>query len=790
MLKTTLNKYWKFILDDPQTAHNHSYWDKGYNDHHWKSVTLPHDWSIEYPFSESYSSGTGYVAGGIGWYRLNFNLPPSSKDKKVWIEFDGIYKNSQIWFNSYYLGKWPFGYTTFRYDVTDFICTGEVPNNITVKVSHTDIADSRWFTGSGITRKVSLLTQDCIYVVPDSTFFTTPNVTESSAHFNTQFELSSICETEKKVTVQLDLMDKKGNTIHHAQSHIAVYPKTPQTVSFDGILENPKLWTASTPDLYTLIITLSFDQQESIAVEMNVGVRAIAFDPNTGFFVNGISEKLKGVCLHHDAGSLGAAVHKNIWKRRLLKLKAMGCNAIRCSHNPHMPELYELCDELGFYVIDEAFDEWEGPKNKWSTGHNVYPPLHQGYYEDFPQWYEKDLSAMVLRDRNHPSVILWSTGNEIDYPNDPYCHPFFETMTGNNDANKPASERQYNPNKPNAERLSVIAKTLTDCVKKYDTTRGVTLAAAYPELSTYIGFIDSLDVVGYNYKEEFYARDHLRFPDKPFMGSECNHTYSNWLATKNNDYISGQFLWTGIDYLGEAYGWPIHGSSAGLLTLAGFEKSGYGFRQSLWATEPVLSVITSVDPIQEPYTHYFASWNYNANDLVTIRAYTNCVTAEAFLNGLSLGKHPYNETTGHIEWNIPYAPGTLKIVATALTGEELTKVIEPIGQASAIALNRWDEFPLADGEMLVQIEATVIDSNGHHCIYDNTKLTVTVEGEVSLLSLENGDLADVTAYTANYRHAYNGQLLIYCRTTETPGLCKVTVTGQGLATGSIEFITH
>lgn len=782
MTRTLLNKYWKFFLDDPQAAQNHSYWDKGYNDHHWKNVTLPHDWSVEYPFSPSHSSGTGYVAGGIGWYRLSFNVPEEMQGKKCWIIFDGIYKNSQVWCNSYYLGKWPFGYTTFKYDISQFLCYGDVPNNITVKVSHTDIADSRWFTGSGITRKVSLLFQEPVHVVQDSLFFSTPKVSALSADINTAFLIENDSNTTKEIKATLLLKDSDQKVCLTTETHFTLLSKQCHNVSISESLNDPLLWSADSPNLYTLEVILSYDDISYLAESMQVGIRSIHFDPNEGFFVNGRSEKLKGVCLHHDAGCLGAAVHKNVWKRRLLKLKAMGSNAVRCSHNPHMPELYDLCDEMGFYVIDEAFDEWEGPKNKWSTGHNVYPPLHQGYYEDFPQWYEKDLSAMVLRDRNHPSVILWSTGNEIDYPNDPYCHPLFETMTGNNDANKPASERQYNPNKPNAERLSVLAKMLTDCVKKYDTTRGVTLAAAYPELSTYIGFIDSLDVVGYNYKEEYYEADHQRFPDKPFMGSECNHTYDNWLAAKNNPYISGQFLWTGIDYLGEAYGWPIHGSSAGLLTLAGFEKSGYGFRQSLWTDEPVLSVITSATPIIEPYNHYYANWNYNHNELITIRAYTNCTVAEAFLNGLSIGKHDYNDKLGYIEWHIPYAEGVLTIEATAKDGAKLTKSITSNAAPVSIHLEQWDTEATADGEMLVQIEVTLLDAQNQPCFSACNKLSVTVEGEATLVGLENGDLSDVTAYTEPYRHAYNGQLLIYCRTTETAGSANVIVKGTALPT--------
>jgi beta-galactosidase/beta-glucuronidase len=351
-----------------------------------------------------------------------------------------------------------------------------------------------------------------------------------------------------------------------------------------GTINDPALWSVENPNLYRLTTRIDAVSKDGChyfdSYDQRVGIRKIQFDADKGFFLNDKPLKLKGVCVHHDAGCLGAAVPPEVWLRRLNYLKDMGCNAIRMSHNPHMPQVYDLCDALGFLVMDEAFDEWEGAKNKWSVGHNVYPPKHQGYFEDFPEWHERDLADLIKRDRNHPSIIMWSIGNEIDYPNDPYCHPMFTSMTGNNDNNKPKAERQYNPDKPNAERLSVIAAKLTRIVKACDTTRPVTAAAAFPELSAKIGFIDSFDVVGYNYKEQYYEDDHRNFPDKPFLGSENSHSYQAWKAVRDQEFISAQFLWTGIDYLGEAHGWPIHGSGAGVLSTAGFPKVSYYRRKS------------------------------------------------------------------------------------------------------------------------------------------------------------------------------------------------------------------
>ena len=554
---TTINKGWKFHLGDLEYA-----WYKGYDDSDWRGVTLPHDWSVEQPFDESYSSGTGYVCGGVGWYRLRFTLPEDIEGKAVWVTFGGVYKNARVWCNTNYLGMRPFGYATFMHDITPFAQPGE--NVIAVRVEHTDLADSRWFTGSGIYRDVTLTIADQVHFLPDGVFVSTVSANENEAELRIEWELSEEAEVSFEVgSACVNTSGKTGSTTLR--------------------IEKPKLWSPGSPALYNLTCRAGGDQDE---VQIPFGTRTFNFDPNTGFTLNGMSLKLKGVCLHHDAGALGAAVPKCVWRRRLGKLKAAGCNAIRTAHNPPDTHLLDLCDEMGFLVMDEAFDEWEGFKNKWWQGHNVYPPKHCGYADAFPEWHGRDLAAMVRRDRNHPSVILWSIGNEIDYPNDPYCHPLFQAMTGNNDANKPAQERQYNPNKPNAQRLATIAQTLVSIVKQHDDTRPVTAALAFPELSNLIGYAQALDVVGYNYKERLYAQDRETYPSHVIYGSENGHDLGQWLAVRDHPDICGQFLWTGIDYLGEAHGWPIRLSPAGLLTTAGFEKPRYYRRKAMWTDEP------------------------------------------------------------------------------------------------------------------------------------------------------------------------------------------------------------
>ena len=594
-----LTENWKFHYGDCEAA-----WYKGYDDSSWEDITVPHDYAVTAPFSEEYSSGTGYLRGGTAWYRLKFNIPKEYEGKRLTLVFDGIYNNSRVWVNSYFLGKRPYGYSEISYDISDVASFGDDPTVISVKVSHNDISDSRWFTGSGITRKVSLIVSEKTAPVLHGLSFSTALIGKSGDKPVAEVSVSQKIRIDDgagdKVKVKCVFYDMKGLPVLSMEKDVEKGEDGIGEVSFWGTIEYPGLWSVEEPNLYMLDTFIKVGTDEYLADSQKVGIRTAAFDPNKGFSLNGRNMKLKGVCVHHDGGCLGAAMKKEVWRRRLELLKKSGCNAIRCSHNPHMPELYELCDELGFLVIDEAFDEWENPKNKWHQGHNVYPPRHQGYYEDFPRWHEEDLRTMIRRDKNHPSVIMYSIGNEIDYPNDPYCHPLFKKMTGNNDNNKPAKEMEYDAAKPDMERLVVIAGELARIVKDEDPTKPVTAAAAFPELSSQLGYLDVMDVVGYNYKEQFYAEDHARFPDKPFLGSENSHSIEAWNAVKDNDYICGQFLWTGIDYLGEAHGWPIHGSGAGIMTTAGFPKEEFNERAGLWEGEGVSE--------QGPFVPFLEVW--------------------------------------------------------------------------------------------------------------------------------------------------------------------------------------
>lgn len=799
----TLSDHCRFHMGDEPEA-----WQAWYDDTDWQEVTLPHDWSVTLPFDRNCSSGTGYLPGGIGWYRLHIKPDESWRGRQISICFDGVYKNSRVWCNSYYLGERPNGYISFSYDITEQF-RYDADNIISVYVDHREIADSRWYTGSGITRKVTLRIEESIHPVENGIFFSTPQVNSEQAVCEITQELVNCTGQDNQVTVTSLLFAPDDTLISEQIAHQEIAAHDTCVTKVQSTVPHPCCWTPETPSLYTLKTYLSYKEGEqsvhTLADTRKVGIRSLRFDADEGFFLNDVPYQFKGVCVHEDAGCFGNAVPAAVWHRRLAKLKAMGCNALRMSHNPHMPELYALCDAFGFFVIDEAFDEWEGPKNKWSTGHNVYPPKHQGYYVNYPKWHEQDLTDMILRDRNHPSIVMWSIGNEIDYPNDPYCHPSFSTMTGNNDSNKPAAERMYNPSRPNAQRLAVLSRELCEIVHKTDATHPVTLAAAFPELSAKLGFIDPLDVVGFNYKEHLYEEHHKAFPDKPFLGSENGHSLSAWKAVTDNAYISGQFLWTGIDYLGEAHGWPIHGSGAGLMTMAGFEKTGYYRRQSLWSSIPMIHLATiaaedscrtswgetSKQPIDCEFAPVSECWDYVQDEEVVVKCYTNLPQVELILNGKTLGTYDKDEEKDCILVTLPFAPGELKATGVGVH-QRISDTLHSTGspcQMSAEVYQPEKDTPaenltyvseLTNGRNLYQIAITLLDSNGHRSYQASSMLQVQVVGG-RLLGLENGDLADVTEYTANYRRAYHGELIAYVQAdSDIPAV--VTISGEMLKT--------
>jgi len=751
---TLLKKGWKFHLGDEDYA-----WYKGHDDRGWQDVTLPHDWSVGQPFDRRYSSGTGYLCGGVGWYRLRFCLPESVRGKTVRVTFGGVYKNARVWCNTNYLGMRPFGYAEFTHDITSFVQPGE--NVLAVRAEHVDLADSRWFTGNGIYRDVTLTVLDPVHFSEHGVFVSTVSADSTSAELSVDWRLS------KPSDVTFELFDSSGNPAARAGASFDeilynIYIKSGNAVAraeasgesgtVKLLVSEPALWSPESPALYTLVCRAVDGGAVRDELAVPCGIRTIAFDADTGFWLNGVSTKLKGVCVHHDAGALGAAVPKAVWRRRLEKLKSAGCNAIRTAHNPPDTPLLDLCDELGFLVMDEAFDEWEGAKNKWWQGHNVYPPKRFGYADAFPDWHERDLSGMVLRDRNHPSIILWSIGNEIDYPNDPYCHPLFESMTGNNDADKPAQERQYDPGKPNAERLAEIARELTAIVKKHDTTRPVTAALAFPELSNLVGYPQALDVAGYNYKENLYLEDRAKYPGRVIYGCENGHGEAEWLSVRDNPDNCGQFLWTGIDYLGEAGGWPVRASAAGILSTAGFEKPRYYHRKAMWTDALTARITTNVPGTRREGF----SWDFAPGQPVSVRVYTNGESAELLLNGRSLGSK--NVDGYSVSFDAEFEPGELRAVVTR-GAETVTDALVTPGEAADVRLCVYG----ADTAEIVQVEASLLDADGNAVTSRDMELRFALVGGGEIISIDNGRIDDLTPYASHSRGTYLGRAIVYVR---------------------------
>lgn len=757
MEQMRMNRGWRFYHGEDSLG---AY--KGLDDSAWKSVTLPHDWAVEHPFDRKNSSGTGYLPGGIGWYRNRFVLPEDIQGKHVSIRFDGVYQNSRVYINGNYLGMRPYGYSTFSYDISEFVVVGD--NVVAVRVEHIDLADSRWYTGNGIYRDVTLRIANPIHFAEYGVFVKTKAVEADAAALAVEWQLAG-----GAADVRFTVLNACGEVCGKGTA-------TGTCGEVEISVSSPALWSPENPALYTLRCE-AYDGDDVLDSEdITFGIRTFAFDVDKGFTLNGVNMKLKGLCIHHDAGTLGAAVPPHVWARRLRKFREAGCNAIRFSHNPPDPRLLDLCDSMGFLTIDEAFDEWEGCKNKWWQGHNVYPPKHFGYYDAFPMWHEADLAAMVRRDRNHPSIILWSIGNEVDYPNDPYVHPLFETMTGNNDANKPAAERQYDANKPNAERLTSISKMLCAIVKQHDATRPVTAALAFPELSNLTGFASTLDVVGYNYKEHLYADDHAKYPSHVIFGSENSKRTEDWLAVKNNDYICGQFLWTGIDFMGEAHGWPIRISMAGIMTMAGFEKPLYAHRKALWTDTPYARLATGFG--KDIFWETFA-WDYQDGQMITVSCYTNAQNAELFLNGRSFGIKTLAEADGgRAAWEVPYEKGELRVVCD---GGASCDALYSTGEVAEIRLKADKTLLMANGEDGCQIEVELFDAQGHPVATHDLQIAYALVGGAEILGIENGDPKDLVPYTSRVRSTYRGEAVVYLRAGEqTDSLTLYATADNGL----------
>jgi beta-galactosidase len=772
---------WKFYKGDIPNGQSPDLDDAG-----WRSLDLPHDWSIEGPFSKDFASATGYLPAGIGWYRKSFTIPANEKNRKVFVCFDGIYNNSEVWINGNYLGKRPNGYISFQYDLTPYLKPGK-GNLLAVKVNHTKFGDSRWYTGSGIYRDVKLVFTSPVHIKQWGVFAAAKEVSSQKASLDIEVSLLNETKEATDITVANYLLFGT-DTVKKISEVLNINASSTKVIIHKMELINPKLWDVDNPNLYSLVTVVKGKKDIVDSQTTKVGFRNLRFDADKGFYLNGKNIKLKGICMHHDAGTLGSAVPRKVIERRLDILKELGCNAIRTSHNPFSSDFLELCDEKGFLVIGEAFDEWELPKKKWIEGWNKGIPGKDGYAEYFKEWAVTDLKDMILRDRNHPSIIMWSIGNEVDYPNDPYTHPVLNT-----EAN-PQTWAKFDEKLPHANRLGEVARELVAVVKQLDKTRPVTAGLASALMSNETGYAEALDVVGYNYQEFRYAPDHLKYPKRILYGSENGMALDAWNAVADNDYVIGQFLWTGFEYLGEAGEFPSRHSTAGVIDLAGNRKPEFYFRQSLWSDKPMVFIgttdrITDNGPVNLwAHKRVDPVWNWKPDQPISVNVFSNCEEVELFLNNKSLGiKKMADFKNRTITWLVPFQSGDLKAVART-SGKDLASYeLKTTGSPSAIIAKSDVTRLKGDKQDLIHIFVTLCDDGGNTVYSAGNEIFCEVSGPVKILGMEDSNPRNIEDYKDNKQKAFHGKLLIYVQSLDKPGKAEIKLSSPGLKGTTIEL---
>lgn len=768
------NDNWLFCLKDkPEMS------EVDFNDSKWRHLNVPHDWSIEGKLSPSLNSCTGYLPGGIAWYRKHFTVSDSLPIHYIY--FEGIYNRSEVYLNGHLLGKRPNGYVSFYYDMTPYLEEGE--NVLAIRVDHSREADSRWYTGSGIYRDVYIVGANRIHFEPWGLGWQTTKLTDNSGIVAVTLSVADESKISmSKMKSKVEMFDSEGKKV--AEKNGSIKAGNPLRLNIE--IPKPYRWSLDSPYLYTMKATLYSNGEAVDSASTRVGLRTLDFSPDKGFALNGKNMKVKGVCLHHDAGTLGAAVPKEVWRRRLKNLKEIGANAIRMSHNPQAPVVYDLCDELGLLVMDEGSDEWEFPKRKWVEGWNRGTPKYEGTYDFFEEWIERDITDMVRRDRNHPSVFLWSVGNEVDYPNDPYSHPILDGTS----INQPMYGG-YNPKAPDARRIGEIAKRIAGYIRKVDTSRPITGALAGVVMSNHTEYPEAVDIVGYNYTENRYDEDHRTYPTRIIYGSENGQDYAAWKSVRDKDFIFGQFIWTGTDYLGESGAWPSRGLHTGLLDFGSFPKPRGKFRASLWCEQPVAFLGTYPKPRRGNHLSIDAPgiWNYEKGDSVRVVCYTNTSSARLLLNGEVVGNEKkFDDNAGMIYWDTAFKPGTLTVEAFNENGMvTATDTLRTSGRPYALRVTS-DVDSFDNGCNMAHLTVEVVDEEGIPVVLADNNITCNIHGPLQLLGLEGSDNTDMGDYRDNRQRVYGGRLLAYVRSTDgRKGKGKVIFTSPLLKPAEIEL---
>ena len=805
------NDDWKFALSD--SVQDYSSPDS--DDSTWRILSLPHDWSIEGDFSLDNPStpGGGALPGGIGWYRKTFTLPETDRGKVVYVDFDGVYRNSEVWINGHSLGFRPNGYVSFRYDLTPYLRYGSQPNVIVVKADNSEQPNSRWYSGAGIYRNVWLVKVNPVHVDNWGTFVHDMRISPEEATFSLEVRIRNSSEADRDAEISTSIYDDRNRVVTAPVTTLLRVPYTPcydarmreASVDHQFSIPNPKLWSPDSPSLYTAVTEVKVAGKVVDRYETVFGLRSFRWDSATGFYLNDKPLKIKGVCLHHDLGCLGAAVNTRAIERQLQIMKEMGVNAIRTSHNAPAPELLDLCDRMGLLVQDESFDMWERRKSPYD------------YARYFAEWHERDLTDEILRDRNHASVFMWSIGNEVLEQWSHADATELDLQAANLILNAGHAIDPALLKDTTLSRQSLITRHLAAIVKRLDTSRVVTAGCNEVNPANHLFRSDALDVLGFNYHERYFEPFLRNFPgkklivsestsalmtrgyyempsdhiyirpeswDKPFEAPEhvCS-SYDNchvpwgsthektWHLVKTLPHVSGLFVWTGFDYLGEPtpYWWPSRSSFFGIVDLVGFPKDIY---KSEWTNEPVL--------------HIFPHWNWKESEPVDIWAYyNNADEVELYLNGKSLGVRQKTDSTYHVSWRVPFTPGTLKAVSRLGGKEVLVKEIHTAGEPARLVLTPDRSVIQADGSDLSFVTIDVCDIDGNRVPDATPLIRFSVEGPGEIAGTDNGDPNDPNSLRKPKRQAYYGKALVVIRNKGGQGDIHLKAIAEGLPEATV-----
>jgi beta-galactosidase len=746
---------WRFLPADAAGAEQN-----GFRDADWRPVELPHDWSIAGPFAPTNLTGGagGFLPSGVGWYRKHFTLPSAEAGQAVRVEFDGVMQNSDVWINGFHLGHRPNGYVSFSYALTGHLNFGG-DNVIAVRTDTADQPASRWYSGAGIYRHVRLVTTEPVHVAENGVFVSTPKVSATEVTVKIATTVTNESAASRKITLQTKLVSPAGKTVATVRVAGEMAGGAAEAFSPQIVLAQPELWNLDHPKLYSLVSEVRAGEKVLDAVTNSFGMRDAHFEAATGFWLNGKNLKLQGVCLHADGGAFGAAVPLAIWEARLKTLKSLGVNAIRTAHNPPAPEFLDLCDRLGLLVMDEFFDCWTVAKN---------PHDYHLYFND---WSQRDERDAIGRDRNHPCVILYSVGNEIH-------------------------------DTPQAEKAKRILKGLVDVAHEADPTRPVTQALFRPNVSHDYddGLADLLDVVGQNYREKEILAAHDQQPSRKILGTENTHDRNQWLAVRDHAPYAGQFLWTGIDYLGESRRWPIIGHGSGLLDRTGAIRPLARERASWWSGRPMVAIARRIsrtedmpdDPgygAEEKHTQVlFSDWTPKnlALHAEQVEIYSNGQEVELFLNGRSLGVKALNADASPRGWSVPFAPGTLKAVARNNGQTVATDELTTAGPAAKIVLATETEKLSPGFDSVAIVRAKITDADGREIPRASDLVAFNISGPGVIAAVDNGDNASHESFQGTQRHAFQGECVVFVKATAA-GPIQLRATATGLEAGTIRL---